>query len=120
MRKVKLKDERFQRRDKSYFDFSNEILYSNDDNTVHLKLKFHPSLKVQVEDYFRYGNIKEDEDSYLLVQIDYPEDEWIYSMILSYGDKVEVIEPAHLRKTILNKSLDIARKYQWGSYGVLE
>ncbi|NLT16503.1 MAG: WYL domain-containing protein, partial [Clostridiales bacterium] len=31
-----------------------------------------------------------------------PEGAWLYGFLLSFGDKAEVIEPEHLRKTIRN------------------
>ena len=53
-----------------------------------------------------------DPDGYIILQLNMPENEWLYGMILSYGDLVEVLEPPHLKSIILEKSLRISRKYQ--------
>jgi len=63
-------------------------------------LRFKPELRVLVEDYFTMEDIERDGDGRLTVTVDFPEDNWLYGMILSYGDGVEVIAPAHLRDRI--------------------
>jgi predicted DNA-binding transcriptional regulator YafY len=63
-------------------------------------LRFKPELRVMVEDYFTFGEIATEEDGNLTVTVDFPEDNWLYGMILSYGDGVEVVAPPRLRKRI--------------------
>lgn len=46
------------------------------------------------------------------MNVTYPEDDWLYSFILSYGDKVEVIEPDHIRKRIYMIAGSIQKKYE--------
>ena len=79
---------------------------------MNLTLKFDPSIKVLVEDYFRAGKITLQDDGYLVAEISFPEDEWVYGWLLSYGEKVEVLKPDHIREILLKKSLEIAKKYQ--------
>ena len=110
MRDVALQQERFTRRSKSFADFSQRT--APEYSLVELTLKFHPSLKVMVEDYFSGAKIESKEDGFVYVQISYPEDEWLYGLILSYGDKVEVVAPQYMRHIILRKSREIAKKYQ--------
>ncbi|MBN2090635.1 YafY family transcriptional regulator [candidate division KSB1 bacterium] len=109
MRDVVLERENFDRRDKNFCDFSKEYYRIS---FIDLVLKFDSSLKVQVEDYFRTGKLEYDEHDNITVHIRFPEDEWLYGLILSYGDKVEVLQPAYMRDIILKRSQGIVKKYQ--------
>ncbi|TBL76108.1 helix-turn-helix transcriptional regulator [Paenibacillus thalictri] len=42
----------------------------------------------------------------------YPEDEWLYSFILSLGHHAEVVEPLHLREIIASRAEQIAKIYR--------
>lgn len=75
-------------------------------------LRFHPSTKTYIEDYLKDWPMDTDSDGHIILHLNMPENEWLYSMILSYGDMVEVLEPLHLRRIIHEKSQKIARKYQ--------
>ncbi len=75
-------------------------------------LRFQPELRVLVEDYFTLGEIVVGEDGWITVTIDFPEDNWLYGMILSYGDGVEVVSPDRLRRKIADiceKNLQLYR-----------
>jgi predicted DNA-binding transcriptional regulator YafY len=63
-------------------------------------LRFRPELRVLVEDYFAFGDVRTEKDGRLLVSFELPEDNWLYGMILSYGDGVEVVSPEPLREKI--------------------
>ncbi len=94
-------DECFVRRKGSYREL---IKWDSDpQKTTNLVLKFSPEMKLKVEEYFFYENITTMEDGYLIVCTSYPEDEWVYSFILSYGEYIEVLEPQHIRDIIQKK-----------------
>ena len=46
------------------------------------------------------------------LEFDFPEDEWIYGYILSFGENVKVISPAHVREIIKEKSRRIYAQYE--------
>jgi predicted DNA-binding transcriptional regulator YafY len=82
--------------------------YNNSGN-IKLKLKFDKSAINRIDDYFGIEDLTFNANGDILVEIYYNEDEWVYGMILSFGDKVEVIEPMHIRgiiKTRLQKTLN--------------
>jgi predicted DNA-binding transcriptional regulator YafY len=56
--------------------------------------------------------MKNDSEGNIILHLQLPENEWLYGMILSYGDMVEVLAPTHLREIIREKSLKILKKYQ--------
>ncbi|MBE1555842.1 helix-turn-helix transcriptional regulator [Sporosarcina limicola] len=70
------------------------------ENTVSLKLAFHPDIRLKMVDMFGVELI---EDGQSIVKVEIPEDEWLYGFILSFTDKVEVLEPIHIREIIKDK-----------------
>ena len=48
----------------------------------------------------------------MIVSVSYPEDEWVYSTILSFGEQVEVLQPKHLRQIIREKAEKICSVYK--------
>ncbi|MNJ70868.1 hypothetical protein D3C77_673570 [compost metagenome] len=44
------------------------------------------------------------EDGSYCVTVTYPEDEWVYGYIMSFGCFVEVLEPEHIREIIANRT----------------
>ena len=65
-----------------------------------ITMKIHPSQAYRVYDEFEESQITVDEDGSFTVRFAYPEDEWVYGFILSFGMYAEVIEPPHVRKII--------------------
>jgi len=76
---------------------------------VSLKLLFEKELAYKVYDYF--DSITQREDGKLLVEVSLPYNEGLYSFILSFCDKVEIIEPEEIRKEIIEKIKNIQNKY---------
>jgi predicted DNA-binding transcriptional regulator YafY len=66
-------------------------------------LKFSNHISYRVYDEFNINDIEIDADGNLIVSLSYPEDEWLYGYILSFGFYVEVIEPQGLRDVISYK-----------------
>lgn len=58
---------------------------------------------------FESEDIIYENDGTLVVKMKCPEDDWLYGMILSYAETVEVLEPPHLRDVIKEK-LRLAQK----------
>lgn len=78
---------------------------------INLVLRFAPSALGRISDFFGFELIRKDSQGSYLVEVTYPEDEWVYGMILSFGDKVEVVGPDHIRKIIKNKAEKIKSLY---------
>jgi predicted DNA-binding transcriptional regulator YafY len=102
--------ETFERRKKSYRD-----IFTPDPDSftpVHLKLRFSPQIRVQVEDFFEPDQIRVEKAGTLLVEVDFPEDPWILTFLLGYGDNVQVLEPASVRKQLYQKAKKIVSFYK--------
>ena len=78
-----------------------------------LRLRFRPHAKYRVLDTYGPEGFTQNEDGTMDVQCNYPEDEWVYSTLLSYGDDVEVLDPPHIR-SLLKGRLERAAGYYGG------
>lgn len=78
---------------------------------IALKLKIAPEMTYRVYDEFDEDMVEKQPDGSLVVSVIWPEDDWVYGTILSYGEYAEVLEPAHIREIIKDKSQKTAGKY---------
>jgi len=67
---------------------------------VNLKLKFYPQALHRLYDDFDDELIIKNADGTCKVSVTFPEDEWVYGYIMSFGCYVEVLEPEHIREII--------------------
>lgn len=102
--------QKFEPRAVKYTDY--EIDIHAPIKVVQMKLKFSKNVKTRVEDYFQNEAIEHCADGSLIVEVEWREDEWVYSHILSYGADVEVISPIELREIIKEKAKNICKLYQ--------
>ena len=77
-----------------------------------LSLKFSEKVRYRIQDYFHEEEMTFLEDGSVIVKTEVIEDSWIYSMILSYGEYVEVLTPEHIRKIIKEKCKKIIDMYK--------
>lgn len=78
---------------------------------LNIVLKFLANAKVRVVDCFHYDQIQFNADGTSIVRFIFPEDNWLFELLLGFGSSVEVLEPLHLRQAIKTKALEIARIY---------
>lgn len=76
-----------------------EKIYTAEKQLV--KLAFAPDLAYHV--YENFDTIEEADDGRLFVAADYPINEGFYRFLLSFGNQVEVLAPAFIRKTLSEK-----------------
>jgi len=109
MDELNAKNEKFERKSISYKDY-----FGSEDtsNWINLVLKFSPEVRTRVEEYFEEGVVKFTSDGSMIVSVLYPEDEWIYSTILNFGEYVEVLQPEHIRQNIIQKAKNICAVYK--------
>jgi predicted DNA-binding transcriptional regulator YafY len=78
---------------------------------IRLVLKIEAKMAYRVYEEFGKAFILKNEDGSFIVNIAYPENEWLYGYVLSYGEYAEVLEPKHFRDTIKRKLEDGFKKY---------
>ena len=76
---------------------------------VTLKLKIATEMTYRILDEF--GEAEKQPDGSFIVTVTWPEDDWVYGTILSYGEYIEVLEPDHIQAIIKNKLLKSVKKY---------
>lgn len=81
------------------------------ENTVAVKLKFARQAAFRVYDEFT-DNITEDSQGNLYVQVDLPDNEVLYSYVMSFSDSVEVIEPQSIREQMKKRLQKMQEKYR--------
>ena len=78
---------------------------------VALKLKIAPEMAYRLYDEFHPAQIEPQAGGGFLVHAVWLEDDWVYNTILSYGEHIEVLEPARIREIVKEKAQKIAEKY---------
>jgi predicted DNA-binding transcriptional regulator YafY len=111
MKDIHVSSETFIPREETIRDFPWEKGWDSDANSIELALKFSPSVRARIEDSFNADEIKVLPDGSLIVNVIFPESDWIYGMVLSYGESVEVLAPEYVRNIIKQKAEKILEKY---------
>ena len=78
---------------------------------INLRLRIAPEMAFRVLDEFAGCVDEELPDGSFNVSVCWPEDNWVYGTILSFGEYIEVLEPAHVREIIREKAKKILAKY---------
>ena len=109
IRNIKLLDETFKR------DIPNDIWGEGDksykNKMVTITLKIDERMAYRIYDEFHEENIVKNPDGSFNVTTSFPEGDWIYGYVMSYGDYAEVIEPKDIREIIKRKFEDGLKKY---------
>ncbi|MGE5379756.1 MAG: helix-turn-helix transcriptional regulator [Methylocystaceae bacterium] len=82
-----------------------------DSPMVEVTLRFIPQLRGLAEEYFIGGDKQLEADGSLLVTINLTESNWMYGMILSYGNGVEVLGPERVRERLGEIIQQLDKKY---------
>lgn len=104
-----LKNQSFERRQKSYHD----VVQLSQDQTpmTTVILKIAPEMKAKAEDVFKKEDISILDTGDLLVTASFPEKEWLFSLLFSFGEHLEVLEPKELRQSFVSKLNLMTKKY---------
>ncbi|MDE6208221.1 MAG: YafY family transcriptional regulator [Lachnospiraceae bacterium] len=90
-------------------DLSNQRIFPGG---IKVKALFEPECKWRLVEEFGRGSFKEQEDGKLLFQADYTDSENLITWLMSFRDKVELLEPEEIRKEIRNSIENMKRKYE--------
>lgn len=74
--------------------------------------KIDKELAFRVFDEFMPESITQNKDGSFIVKAQFPEDEWLYSYLLSFGCCIEVLEPLKLREIIIDRLKKSIEKYE--------
>lgn len=79
--------------------------------TVTLELEISKKMAYRVYDEFEDSEITKKDDGNFIINVEYPENEWVYGYILSFGEYLKVLSPERVKRTIKNKIEKILKKY---------
>lgn len=106
---LQVEDERFKRREKSFHEIEQASMKQTSLTSV--TLKFTPEVRTRVEDHFDKENIEILSTGDLIVTEFFPDKEWFFSMVLSFGEHVEVLGPERVRNAVASKIKSMHEKY---------
>lgn len=78
---------------------------------ISLELEISKEKAYRVYDEFEKENITKKEDGNFIVHIDYPENDWVYEYILSFGEHIKVIAPEYAKNMIKDKIEKMMKNY---------
>lgn len=84
----------------------------NSTDQISLVLEFSPSVAVRVRDMFRPEAVTAKENGMLVVQTQVADDEWLYGMLLSFGDSLRVVEPDRVRHRLYETVKKMVASYE--------
>ena len=93
-------------------DFSITPEYKEEYNIPIFRLHFSEKIAYKVYDEFQEKYIKKLDDGTLEVSFRYQLNEWTFLYLLSFGEYVEIIEPAQAREILKGKAQKILSMYQ--------
>lgn len=108
MDKVQMSERRFVKRQAPMPDLSNERIFPGG---IKVKALFEPECKWRLIEDFGSGSLREQENGKLLFQADYTDKENLISWLLTFGDKVVLLEPLEMREIIADIVEKIRRLY---------
>ena len=109
MEEVHLNGEAFEKREAPMPDLSNERIFPGG---IQVKALFEPECKWRLVEEFGVNCFQEQADGRLLFQADYTDRENLLTWLMSFQDKVKLLEPEEIRREIRNRIENMRKNYQ--------
>lgn len=111
IRTIDFRKDCFNRRNESYRNHISALPEMNRETTP-VTLRFNPNIREHIEEAWDESMFSVNTDGSIDLTMNYPDDDWLESMILSYGSDVEVLSPDSLRKKVARKAELMAAIYR--------
>lgn len=107
---LQMKEDTFTPRDyqKPILDFG-EMLETMQ---TEIKIRIHKSVMDRVLDFCTFEHFVPDGDEYYIVHFPFIENDFYYSILFSFGDRCECLEPLQIRTEMKSRIYDIAAIYE--------
>lgn len=79
---------------------------------LEIKLRVHRSVMDQVLEYCGYENFSPDGAEYYIARFPFIESDYNYNILLSFGNKCECLEPAHIRDEMKRRVQEMSELYK--------
>ncbi len=105
MKKIEMQEENFER------ELPETIEKKTDFKTIKLELEIAKEMAYRVYDEFEKETITKKENGDFLINIEYPENDWVYGYILSFGEYAKVLAPKYAKEIVKQRVKKMAKKY---------
>ena len=78
---------------------------------IELELEINKAMTYRVYDEFESKEITKKEDGNFIIKVKYPENEWVYGYILSFGEYAKVLNPSYAKNIIKDKLQKTLKNY---------
>ena len=78
---------------------------------IELELEINKAMTYRVYDEFESKEITKKEDGNFIIKVKYPENEWVYGYILSFGEHAKVLSPSYAKNIIKDKLQKTLKNY---------
>ena len=78
---------------------------------IELELEISKAMAYRVYDEFESKEITKKEDGNFIIKVKYPENEWVYGYILSFGEHIKIISPTRAKNIIKDKLEKTLKNY---------
>ena len=68
-------------------------------------------MSYRVYDEFDSSEISKNKDGSFIIKVEYPENDWVYSFILSFGEYVKILSPEYAKNIIKDKLQKTLKNY---------
>lgn len=108
MKNLNVSEEEFEPK-----DIETEMLFKGEDlEKIEIIFKAKKEIKAVLEENFSVYEILEEDKEEFIIKTLFPYNNWVDSMILGFGDKMEVLEPEFLRERIKEKIKNMESLYK--------
>ncbi len=113
IRNIEISNRSFKRRSVNPVKFFKPDKNDPKDNMIRVKLLFDSQILVAMESYFPQGTITKYNDNYFLMEAILPRREhpW-FGLIMTFGEKIKILEPEEIKHKLLSKASEIIKLYQ--------
>lgn len=106
IKEIKILDEHFERK------LPKEPKEKNSNfKNILLELEISKEMAYRVYDEFEYHEIAKKENGDFIVKVEYPENEWVYGYLLSFGEHIKVLSPNRVKEIIKIKLQNTLKNY---------
>ena len=84
----------------------------NEEKEITIKLKINDSAEERIKRYFKLRNISELSEGIKECEVLAYDDEFLYNVLLSFGDKITVIEPLKIKENLIEVVNSIKNNYK--------
>ena len=82
-----------------------------DYKTIQLELEISKDMSYRVYDEFKREDIIKNKNGDFIVKVEFPENDWVYGYILSFGENVKVLSPGYVKSIIKEKLQKSLKNY---------